>query len=394
VNDSLKETIVELVSSVREAGLYPEDRIISSTQGAAIIVSQREVINMSSNNYLGLAGHPDIIKAAHDALDQRGFGMASVRLACGTQDLHSDLEERISGYLGKESSLLHSSCWDANTGLFSGLLDENDVIISDELNHASIIDGIRLSKARSEVFKHNDMDDLEKYLKATGDYRCRLIATDGVFSMDGEYASLDKICRLADRYRATVMVDDSHATGFVGKTGRGTPEIFDVMDRIDIITSTFGKALGGASGGFISGPRYMIDLLRLTSRPFMFSNSVAPPIVKASLAAIDLVEKSDELRKKLMKNTQFFRQQMGSLGFNIIESDHPIVPIILGEDKLAHDMAHDLMEEGVYVVGMRYPVVPPGQARIRAQISAAHSLHQLEHVVESFVKIGKKYNAI
>lgn len=391
---SLKKNLEADLGEIRSAGLYKEERVIHSPQGAHIKVPNGEVINFCANNYLGLSSHPAIIEAAHRGLDERGYGMSSVRFICGTQDIHKQLERRISEFLGTEDTILYSSCFDANGGLFETLLGKDDAVISDALNHASIIDGVRLSKAARKVYQHADMDDLEKQLKESAEFRLRMIATDGVFSMDGDFAPLDRICHLAEHYDATVMVDDSHSTGFMGPSGRGTPEHFGVGDRVDIITSTMGKALGGASGGFTSGRKTIVEYLRQRSRPYLFSNSVAPPIVYASIAAIDLIGSGDDLRKTLKENTAYFRGCMKSSGFNIAESTHPIVPIMLGEAKLAQDMARDLLEEGIYVIGFSYPVVPKGKARIRVQISAAHAREELDRAVDAFTKIGRKHQVI
>lgn len=389
-----KESITSELNSIREAGLYKEERIILSPQGADIIVQQGEVINFCANNYLGLSDHPELLKAAKEGLDRRGYGMSSVRFICGTQDIHKELERKISQFLQTEDTILYSSCFDANGGLFEPLLGPEDVIISDELNHASIIDGIRLCKAQRKVYKHIDMNDLEEKLKESMSARYRMIATDGVFSMDGDVAPLDKICDLAEKYDAMVMVDDSHATGFFGKTGRGSIEYCNVMGRVDVITSTLGKAMGGASGGFTTGRKEIIELLRQRSRPYLFSNSLPPVIVSAAIKVLDILLETTELRDRLEKNTIYFREEMKKRGFKIKEGIHPIVPIMLGDAKLAHDMARDLLYEGIYVVGFSYPVVPKGQARIRVQISAAHTKEHLDKAIEAFTKVGKKYGVI
>jgi glycine C-acetyltransferase len=349
---------------------------------------------MCANNYLGLADNAEIIAAVKKGLDSRGFGMASVRFICGTQDLHQQLEQKISGFFGTEDTILYTSCFDANTGLFETLLDDKDAIISDALNHASIIDGVRLCKADRYRYDHGDMEALENCLQDAAGVKTRMIATDGVFSMDGDYAKLEEICDLADKYETLVMVDDSHATGFVGPTGRGTAEMHGVQDRVDIITSTLGKALGGASGGFTTGRKHIIDLLRQRSRPYLFSNSLPPPLVSAALKTIDLLKGSQAAKQTLETNTSFFRQQVTKAGFNIKPGSHPIVPIMLGDAKLAQDMAARLLDEGVYVVGFFYPVVPEGQARIRVQVSAAHTQADLKFAVEKFTKIGKKLKVI
>jgi len=376
------------LSEIRSAGLYKDERVIESRQGSHIEVRGREVLNFCANNYLGLSSHPKIIEAAHRALDERGYGLSSVRFICGTQDIHKQLEHKVSQFLGTEETILYSSCFDANGGLFETLLGPEDAIISDALNHASIIDGIRLCKARRLRYEHDNLEDLEQKLKESQDTRLRMIATDGVFSMDGDIARLDRICDLAERYNAMVMVDDSHATGFVGKTGRGTHEFRGAMGKVDIITSTLGKALGGASGGFTSGRKEAIDLLRNRSRPYLFSNTLAPTIVSASIAVLDLLTSSTELRDKLERNTQRFRSRMTGSGFNIRPGTHPIVPIMLGEAKLAVEFARRLLDEGIYVIGFNYPVVPEGKARIRTQISAAHSEQDIDRAVAAFTKVG------
>ncbi len=391
---TIRESISKELDSIRSAGLYKDERIIMSPQAARIRVKDGEVINFCANNYLGLSSHPRIIEAAHRGLDEWGYGMSSVRFICGTQDIHKRLERKISDFLGTDDTILYSSCFDANGGLFEAIVGEGDVVISDELNHASIIDGIRLCKADRKRFRNCDMDDLERILKECSNYRVRLIATDGVFSMDGYIAKLDEICDLAEKYDALVMVDDSHATGFVGETGRGTPEYRNVMGRVDIITSTLGKALGGASGGFTSGRREIIEFLRQRSRPYLFSNTLTPSIVTAAMTAIDLLSETTELRDKLEENTKFFRSEMTAAGFDIKEGIHPIVPIMLGDAKLAQDMARDLLGEGIYVIGFSYPVVPKGQARIRVQISAAHEREHLDAAIDAFKRVGRKYGVV
>ena len=379
------EHIRSNLTDIREAGLYKTERMISTPQDAHIRVADGpEVLNMCANNYLGLAEHPEVVKAAHDGLDRWGYGLSSVRFICGTQSIHRELESRISSFLGTDETILYTSCFDANGGLFETLLGPEDAIISDALNHASIIDGIRLCKAQRHRYHNGDMDDLEAKLQQASEARFRLIATDGVFSMDGYVAKLAAICDLADKYDALVMVDDSHAVGFMGARGRGTHEYCDVMDRIDIITGTLGKALGGASGGYTSGHQEIVDLLRQRSRPYLFSNSVAPPIVAASIRALELLSESTELRDRLETNTRFFREQMATLGFEILPGEHPIVPIMLGEAQLASRLADLLLEKGVYVIGFSYPVVPQGKARIRTQISAAHTTDDLQFAVECF----------
>ena len=382
---SVQQGIDDELNEIRSAGLFKAERVIVSPQGPSIRVADgAEVLNLCANNYLGLADDPRIVAAAKEALDRWGYGLASVRFICGTQDLHKQLEQRISAFLGTEDTILYSSCFDANGGLFETLLGERDAVISDELNHASIIDGIRLCKARRLRYRNRNMADLEDQLKASADARRRLIATDGVFSMDGYVAPLDDICDLAERYQAMVMVDDSHAVGFVGARGRGTPELHGVADQIDIVTGTLGKALGGASGGYTSGRREIIDLLRQRSRPYLFSNSVAPAVAGASLKVLDLLESSDDLRTRLRENTAWFREQMTSLGFEILPGDHPIVPIMIGDAAQATRMADLLLDKGVYVIGFSYPVVPVGKARIRTQVSAAHSREDLQAAVTAF----------
>ncbi len=388
--DELQNELEEIVKS----GLYKSERHITSAQQARIRVGEKQVLNMCANNYLGLADNKEIIEAVKKGLDDRGFGMASVRFICGTQDIHHELEKKISAFFGTDDTILYSSCFDANTGLFEILLGENDAIISDALNHASIIDGVRLCKAARYRYDHGDMDSLEKCLKESAAAKTRMIATDGVFSMDGAYAKLDNICDLAETYDALVMVDDSHATGFVGPTGRGTVELCGVQQRVDIITSTLGKALGGASGGFTTGRKDIIEILRQRSRPYLFSNSLAPPIVSAALKTIDLLEESQAPRERLESNTKFFRKEISRAGFTIKSGSHPIVPIMLGDAKLAQDMAARLLDEGVYAIGFFYPVVPKGQARIRVQISAAHTQEDLEFALEKFIKVGKELSII
>ncbi len=384
----------KILAEIRDSGLWKEERIIASPQGAEISVGGKTVINFCANNYLGLSSHPDIIAAARTALDERGYGLSSVRFICGTQDRHKELESAIAKFLGTDDTILYTSCFDANGGLFETLLGPEDAIISDALNHASIIDGIRLCKAQRHRYAHNDLAELEQLLEKTQDCRLRLVATDGAFSMDGDIARLDAICDLAEKYQAMVMVDDSHCTGFLGKTGRGTHEYRDCMDRVDIITSTLGKALGGASGGFTSGRQEIIDMLRNRSRPYLFSNTLAPPIVAGSLAAIGLLSASTHLRDRLEANTVRFRTGMTEAGFDIKPGDHPIVPIMLGEAKLAVGMARQLLDEGIYVIGFSYPVVPKGQARIRVQLSAAHSDQEVDRAIAAFAKIGKSLGVI
>jgi glycine C-acetyltransferase len=385
---SVQQEISGELDEIRSAGLFKAERVIASPQGSSIRVGGgQEVLNLCANNYLGLADDPRIVSAAKEALDRWGYGLASVRFICGTQDVHKQLEQRISGFLGTEDTILYSSCFDANGGLFETLLSEQDAVISDELNHASIIDGIRLSKARRLRYRNRDMADLEAQLKATADARRRLIATDGVFSMDGYVTPLGEICNLADRYGAMVMVDDSHAVGFVGPNGRGTPELHGVTDRVDIVTGTLGKALGGASGGYTSGRKEIIDLLRQRSRPYLFSNTVPPAVVGASLKVLDLLESSDDLRAHLRDNTTWFRERMTGLGFDILPGDHPIVPVMIGDAARATRMADLLLDKGVYVIGFSYPVVPVGKARIRTQVSAAHSREDLQTAATAFATV-------
>jgi glycine C-acetyltransferase len=384
---NIRQEIRTELDEIREAGLFKAERVIVSPQGSSIRVGDGvEVLNLCSNNYLGLADDLRIVEAAKQALDRWGYGLASVRFICGTQDVHKQLEERISSFLGTEDTILYSSCFDANGGLFETILGEQDAIISDELNHASIIDGIRLSRARRLRYRNCDMADLEVQLEASADAWRRLIATDGVFSMDGYVAPLGEICALAERYEAMVMVDDSHAVGFLGTRGRGTPELHGVTGRVDLVTGTLGKALGGASGGYTSGRKEIIDLLRQRSRPYLFSNSVAPAVVGASLRALDLLESGDDLRARLRENTAWFREQMTGLGFDILPGDHPIVPVMIGDAARANRMADLLLDKGVYVIGFSYPVVPVGKARIRTQVSAAHSREDLRAAVTAFVE--------
>ena len=383
------------IATLQQEGLYKDERVITSAQQAAIEVNGKEtVLNFCANNYLGLSNHPRLIKAARSALSNYGFGMSSVRFICGTQDIHKTLEKRISCFLETEDTILYSSCFDANGGLFEALLDENDAVISDALNHASIIDGIRLCKARRFRYQNNDMDDLERQLQAASDCRYRLIATDGVFSMDGIIANLKGICDLADRYDALVMVDDSHAVGFIGEHGRGTPEHCGVSGRVDIITGTLGKALGGASGGYTSGRREIVAWLRQRSRPYLFSNSLAPVITATSIAVLDLLEESSELLEQLAENSRYFRQGMQAAGFTLVPGRHPIIPVMLGDAVLAQKMAARMLEKGIYVVGFSFPVVPRGQARIRTQMSAAHTREHLDRAIEAFIEVGQEVGVI
>jgi glycine C-acetyltransferase len=382
--ESLWESLAEQSAAMRSAGTYKTERTIDSPQRARISVGGRTVLNLCANNYLGLADHPEVLAAARDSLDQWGYGLASVRFICGTQRLHKELEAAISEFVGQDDTILYNSCWDANGGLFETILGPEDAIVSDELNHASIIDGIRLCKAKRLRYKTNDMADLRARLAETKDARSRLIATDGVFSMDGHLANLPAICELADEFDALVMVDDSHAVGFVGPHGRGTPEHFGVTDRIDILTGTLGKALGGASGGYTSGPRELVEWLRQRSRTYLFSNTVAPPVAAGALKALEMIAGSTALRDTLAANTRFFRDQMTARGFSILPGEHPIVPVMLGDAALATRMAEEMLTEGVYVIGFSYPVVPQGKARIRTQVSAAHSRADLEQAVAAF----------
>lgn len=399
MNNALRDRLRKTLDDIRESGLWKSERQIVTPQSARIGVEspgtpRQEVLNFCANNYLGLANHPRLRDAAKRALDSHGYGLSSVRFICGTQDIHKELEAKLSGFLKMDDTILYTSCFDANGGLFETLLGEEDAIVSDALNHASIIDGIRLCKAKRFRYAHADMEDLENRLKEAAGARTTLIATDGVFSMDGDIAKLEKICSLAEKYKALVMVDDSHATGFVGGNGRGTPEHCGVEGRIDIITSTLGKALGGASGGFTSGRKEIIDLLRQRSRPYLFSNTLPPALVMASIEAIGLLEESGELRENLKSNTIFFRKEMTEAGFDIPPGIHPIVPVMLGDAQLSQDMAAALLNEGIYVIGFYFPVVPKGQARIRVQLSATHEQTHLEHAVTAFVKVGKSLGVL
>ena len=391
---SLKTVLTQQLADIRAAGLYKQERQLLSPQGTDIRVAQGPALNLCANNYLGLANHPDIRQAAIKGLTEHGYGMASVRFICGTQDLHVRLEQSISTFLGTENTILYSSCFDANGGLFEVLLTEEDAVISDALNHASVIDGIRLCKAKRLRYAHADMAELESRLQESRGNRLRLIATDGVFSMDGDLAKLDHIVELADRYDAIVMVDDSHATGVLGPNGRGTPAHFGVVDRVDIVTSTLGKSLGGAAGGFTSGRAEIVELLRQRSRPYLFSNALPPVIASAALQAVNLVARGDALRAQLRDNAAFFRERLTALGFRLVPGNHPIIPVMLGDATLATSMADRLLREGVYVVGFSFPVVPKGQARIRVQMSAAHTRAQLEQAVGAFEKVGRALGVI
>lgn len=385
------------IEEVKAEGLYKKERVINSQQAADISVTTGEnVLNFCANNYLGLANHPELIQAGKDSLDKQGYGMASVRFICGTQDVHKELEARISGFLGMEDTILYSSCFDANTGLFETILSKEDAIISDSLNHASIIDGVRLCKAMRYRYNNNDMADLEEKLKqADADgARYKLIVTDGVFSMDGIIADLESVCDLADKYNALVMVDDSHAVGFIGDKGRGTHEHCGVMDRVDIITGTLGKALGGASGGYTSARKEIVEWLRQRSRPYLFSNTLAPVIASTSLHVLDMLENGDELRQKLRTNSEHFRKEMTKLGFELVPGEHPIIPVMLGDASLASNFADKMLQEGIYVIGFSFPVVPKGQARIRTQMSAAHDIEHIDRAIAAFEKVGKELGVI
>ncbi|WP_044966702.1 MULTISPECIES: glycine C-acetyltransferase [Sorangium] len=393
--DVARSLYVRALEDIRAAGLYKEERILATPQGPVIRTEGGAgVLNFCANNYLGLSSHPAVIAAAKEAIDTHGFGLSSVRFICGTQDLHRRLESRIARFFGTEDAILYSSCFDANGGLFETLLGEEDAVISDALNHASIIDGIRLCKAERHRYPNGDMAALEDILRATAGKRLRLIATDGVFSMDGYLAKLDTICDLADKYRAMVMVDDSHATGFIGPTGRGTAELCGVMHRVDVITSTLGKALGGASGGFTTGRQPIVDLLRQRSRPYLFSNTLAPAIAGASIAVFDLIDAEPSLRLRVMENARRFRQGMTQAGFTIKPGAHPIVPIMLGEARLANEMARALLAEGIYVIGFSYPVVPKGEARIRVQLSAAHEPEHVDQAIDAFLRVGRRLGVV
>ncbi len=394
MNENFVSRISKEIEEIKTSGLYKTERIIASPQGAEITVNGNTVLNFCANNYLGLSSHSRVIEAAHDAIDSHGYGMSSVRFICGTQDIHKELEQKIAVFLGTEDSILYAACFDANGGVFESLFNENDAIISDALNHASIIDGVRLCKAQRFRYEHNKMPDLEEKLKEAASLRSRIIVTDGVFSMDGTIAQLDKICDLADKYDAIVMIDECHASGFMGKTGRGTHEYRGVMGRIDIITGTLGKALGAASGGITSGRKEIIDLLRQRSRPYLFSNTLAPSIAGASIAVLNMLSETTELRDKLERNTKYFRTKMTAAGFDIKAGEHPIVPIMLYDAVVAQNFAAELLNEGIYVIGFFFPVVPKGQARIRVQLSAAHEQKHLDKAISAFTKIGKKLSVL
>lgn len=391
----LKDDLAAKLRTIRDDGLYKNERVLDGPQAVRIrLADGRSVLNFCANNYLGLSSHPKVIAAAHEALDRWGYGLSSVRFICGTQAVHKTLERKIADFLGTDDAILYAACFDANGGVFEPFLSEDCAILTDALNHASIIDGIRLAKAKRLIYDHSDMADLESKLKETAGARLRLIATDGVFSMDGAFAQLDRICELAGRYDALVMVDDSHATGFVGPTGRGTPELFGVRDKVDLVTTTFGKALGGASGGCAAGRREMIEFLRQKSRPYLFSNTLAPVVAGATSAVLDLLSGTAELRDKLEKNTAHFRKRMAAAGFDIKPGTHPIVPVMLYEEKKAMSLADALLDEGVYVIGFSFPVVPRGQARIRVQVSAGHETSDLDFAVEAFTRVGRKLGVI
>jgi glycine C-acetyltransferase len=394
MNQAFATRIATEIGQIKDAGLFKVERIISSEQGAEIIVNNKTVLNFCANNYLGLSSHPKVLEAAKKYIDLRGYGMSSVRFICGTQDIHKELEKSLSQFLGTEDTILYAAAFDANGGVFEPLFNEEDAIISDALNHASIIDGVRLCKAQRFRYEHNDMDDLEAKLKESAHLRSRIIVTDGSFSMDGTIAQLDKICDLADKYDAIVMIDECHSSGFLGKTGRGTHEYRNVMGRIDIITGTLGKALGGASGGFTSGKKEIIEMLRQRSRPYLFSNTLAPSIVGASIAVLNMISHTTDLRDKLEYNTRYFRDKMTAAGFDIKPGDHPIVPIMLYDAVLAQQFAAKLLDEGIYVIGFFFPVVAKNQARIRVQLSAAHEQRQLDKAIDAFIKIGKELQVI
>ena len=394
MNEDFVKRLVNEIEEVKAAGLYKNERIISSKQGSEIQVGEKTVLNFCSNNYLGLSTHPRVMAAAKKEVEERGYGLSSVRFICGTQDIHKELEKKIANFLGTEDAILYAACFDANGGVFEPLFGEEDVIISDALNHASIIDGVRLCKAQRSRYDHNNMEDLESKLKEGQNFRNRIIVTDGVFSMDGTIAQLDKICDLAEKYNAVTMIDDSHATGFMGEQGRGTHEYCGVMGRIDLITGTLGKALGGANGGFTAGKKEVIEMLRQRSRPYLFSNTLAPAIVGASITVFDILSETTDLRDKLESNTKYFRKKMTEAGFDIKPGHHPIVPIMLYDAVLAQNFAASLLEESIYVIGFFFPVVAKGHARIRVQLSAAHELQHLDKAIEAFTKVGKKLGVL
>ncbi|MFA6272542.1 MAG: glycine C-acetyltransferase [Patescibacteria group bacterium] len=394
MDNTTKDGFLSEINTIKENNLYKKERVLETPQGAKIIADGKELLNFCANNYLGLANHPDVVTVAKSSLDQWGYGLSSVRFICGTQSIHKTLENKLSEFLGTEDTILYSSCFDANTGLFETITSKDDVIISDELNHASIIDGVRLSKAERKIFQHMDMDDLETKLKESKDFRRKIIATDGVFSMDGHIADIKSICELAEKYGALVVVDDSHASGFIGKSGKGTPEYYEVANKVDLVTGTLGKALGGASGGFVSGRKEIVDLLRQRSRTYLFSNSLSPLVTATSIAILDIIQKNPSFRETVMDNAKYFRTEMTKIGFDIKEGVHPIVPIMLYEAELAQKMSEDLLAEGIYVIGFYYPVVPQGKARIRVQISAGHTKADLDKAISAFEKVGKKYKII
>ena len=399
-SDKVKDIYRHQLSEIRNAGIYKEERFIHSSQAADIEVefpsgaSVRKVINMCSNNYLGLSSHPEVLKAAHEGLEKRGYGMSSVRFICGTQDIHRELENRVTKFLGTEDTILFPSCMDANAGVFEAILTSEDIMISDRLVHASIIDGMRLCSAQHDTFKHSNMEHLEEKLQLHADKRIKLVITDGVFSMDGDLAKLDEMVKLCEKYDAMILVDDSHSSGFIGKTGRGTHEYFNVVGKIDIITTTFGKALGGASGGCVSGRKEIVQMCRQKARPYLFSNTISPVIVEGVLKVFDILSSSTERRDKLEKNAAWWRKGLSDAGFILKEGNSPIVPVMLFNAKLSQDVSRDLYEEGIYAIGFFFPVVPQGQARIRTQISAGHEIHHLEKALEAFKKVGKKYNIL
>lgn len=394
MNQNLKKIVQQTLAEIQSAGLYKEHRVLESRQGTMVRVSGREVLNFCANNYLGLAGREELVTAAKSALDKYGYGLSSVRFICGTQTIHKDLEKRIAEFLHKDDAIIFGSCWDANEAVFATLLTDADAVISDELNHASLIDGMRLCKAERHVFKHRDLADLEKQLQETQDKRLRCVVSDGVFSMDGHIAPLKEICDLAEKYNAYVVVDDSHATGFMGETGRGAVEACGVLDRVDIITTTFGKALGGANGGCIAGQKDVIDLFHQRARTTLFTNTVPPVIAATTLFVLDFIEQHPELRAQIWDNTNYFRAKMIAAGFTVPEDVHPIVPVMIGDGKVASDMAREMLAQGIYVIGFSYPVVPMGKARIRVQISAAHTHEQIDQLVTAFADLGKKYSLL
>ncbi len=394
MNQALQNVVKQTLAEIATAGLYKEQRVISGRQGVEVVVNGQKVLNFCANNYLGLAGRDELVAYAQKALDQYGYGLSSVRFICGTQTIHTELEQKIAKFLHKEDAIIFSSCWDANEAVFATLLTDADAVISDELNHASLIDGIKLCKAERQVFKHRDLADLEDKLKATQEKRLRCVVTDGVFSMDGHIAPLKEICDLADKYNAYVVVDDSHATGFMGENGRGAVEAGGVLERVDLITTTFGKALGGANGGCIAGSKAVIDLFHQRARTTLFTNSLPPVVVATTMFVLDFIDEHPELRAQLWENTNYFRAQMIAAGFTVPEDVHPIVPVMIGDGKVASDMAKEMLAEGIYVIGFSFPVVPMGKARIRVQISAAHSREQIDQLVAVFAKLGKKYGLL